>query len=67
VLQKSGKKMLRPKQAKKEKIHLTRDSYKKARKLFHYLKPYRFEYGVGWIFLVLSTSVGLIFPILLRQ
>ncbi len=59
--------MLRPKQAKKEKIQLTRESYKKARKLFHYLKPYRFEYGVGWIFLVLSTSVGLIFPILLGQ
>jgi ABC-type multidrug transport system fused ATPase/permease subunit len=59
--------MLRPKQAKKEKIHLTKDSYKKARKLFHYLKPYRFEYAIGWIFLVLSTSVGLIFPILLGQ
>lgn len=59
--------MLRPKQAKKEKIQLTRDSYKKARKLFSYMKPYRLQYGIGWVFLVLSTSIGLIFPILLGQ
>lgn len=59
--------MLRPKQAKKEKIQLTRDSYTKARKLFSYMKPYRLQYGIGWIFLVLSTSIGLIFPILLGQ
>lgn len=59
--------MLRPKQAKKEKVQLTRDSYQKARKLFHYLKPYRLQYGIGWIFLVGSTSIGLVFPILLGQ
>lgn len=59
--------MLRPKQAKKEKIQLTRDSYTKARKLFSYMKPYRLQYGIGWVFLVLSTSIGLIFPILLGQ
>lgn len=59
--------MLQPKRAKSEKIKLTSDSYKKARKLFSYLKPYRVEYGVGWIFLVLSTSAGLVFPILLGQ
>ncbi|MCC6701246.1 MAG: ABC transporter ATP-binding protein [Fluviicola sp.] len=59
--------MLRPKQAKKEKIQLTRDSYTKARKLFSYMKPYRLQYGIGWVFLVFSTSIGLIFPILLGQ
>lgn len=59
--------MLRPKQAKKEKIQLTRESYKKATKLFHYLRPYRVQYIIGWIFLVLSTSVGFVFPILLGQ
>ena len=59
--------MLRPKQVKEEKIKLTRDSYKKATKLFHYLRPYRFQYAIGWFFLVLSTSVGFIFPILLGQ
>lgn len=59
--------MLRPKQVKKEKVQLTRDSYKKARRIFTYLKPYRFEYGIGWIFLVLSTTIGFVFPILLGQ
>lgn len=59
--------MLRPKQAKREKIQLSKDSYKKARKLFHYLKPYRTTYLIGWIFLVLSTSAGLVFPVLLGQ
>lgn len=59
--------MLRPKQVKKEKVQLTKDSYRKATKLFHYLRPYRIQYGIGWIFLVLSTSVGFIFPILLGQ
>lgn len=59
--------MLRPKSKKQEKVKLTPESYKKARKLFHYLKPYRLEYGIGWIFLVFSTSLGLVFPILLGQ
>ncbi|MFY7991620.1 MAG: ABC transporter ATP-binding protein [Fluviicola sp.] len=59
--------MLRPKQAKKEKVTLTRDSYKKAQRLFVYMKPYRGQYLLGWLFLVISTSIGLIFPILLGQ
>lgn len=59
--------MLRPKQAKKEKVTLTRDSYKKAQRLFAYMKPYRGQYLLGWLFLVISTSIGLIFPILLGQ
>ncbi|MFN6073948.1 MAG: ABC transporter ATP-binding protein [Fluviicola sp.] len=59
--------MLRPKQVNKEKITLTKDSYSKARGIFQYLKPYRTEYSIGWIFLVLSTSIGLVFPILLGQ
>ncbi|MEN9978235.1 MAG: hypothetical protein RLZZ569_860, partial [Bacteroidota bacterium] len=50
--------MLRPKKEKKEKVQLTRDSYRKAGKLFSYLKPYRLQYAIGWIFLVLSTSIG---------
>lgn len=59
--------MLRPKKEKKEKVQLTRDSYHKAGKLFSYLKPYRLQYAIGWIFLVLSTSIGLVFPVLLGQ
>jgi ABC-type multidrug transport system fused ATPase/permease subunit len=59
--------MLRPKQAKKEKVKLTRDSYRKAGRIFTYLRPYRLEYAAGWIFLILSTSIGFVFPILLGQ
>lgn len=59
--------MLRQKKEKKEKVQLTRDSYKKATKIFSYLKPYRLQYTIGWIFLVLSTTIGLVFPVLLGQ
>ena len=34
---------------------------------FRYLKPYGFIFGIGWVFLVLSTSAGLIFPYLLGK
>jgi ABC-type multidrug transport system fused ATPase/permease subunit len=60
--------MLRPKKSKnKEKIKLSKDSYKQARKIFRYLKPYRTTFAIGWIFLVLSSSAGLFFPYLLGQ
>ncbi len=64
--------MLRPKNNKKDpnsekKVKLTAESYKKARGFFKYLKPYKTTYAIGWIFLVLSTSIGLVFPVLLGQ
>jgi ABC-type multidrug transport system fused ATPase/permease subunit len=58
--------MLRPKK-EKSKVKLTKDSYAKAMKIFGYLKPYGFVYLIGWIFLVLSTSTGLIFPYLMGK
>ncbi len=59
--------MLRPKNNKKEKVQLTKESYKKAKGFFRYIKPYRTTYAIGWFFLVLSTSIGLVFPVLLGQ
>lgn len=59
--------MLRPKKEKKEKIKLTKEGIQKAKGIFRYLKPYRFSFSIGWIFLILSTSAGLIFPLLLGQ
>lgn len=47
----------RPKKIKKK-------SLKKAIKLFRYLRPYRVKFGVGIIFLILSSLTGLIFPML---
>jgi ABC-type multidrug transport system fused ATPase/permease subunit len=38
---------------------------KKLRFLLSYLKPYLFSYSIGWIFLVLSTLAGLVFPYLM--
>lgn len=60
--------MFGPKKKKKsEKPSLTKESYQKAKKIFSYLKPYRFYFAIGWVFLVLSSSAGLFFPYLLGQ
>lgn len=59
--------MLRPKKKKEEKVKLSKDSFKKARRIFAYLKPYGGLYLVGWVFLLLSSSMGLIFPLLMGQ
>ena len=59
--------MLKPKNKKEDKIKLTKESYSKASGIFRYLKPYGFIYFIGWIFLVLSTSAGLVFPYLLGK
>ncbi len=58
--------MFRPKK-KSEKVKLSKDAIKKAKKIFSYLKPYRGQFIIGWIFLVLSSSAGLFFPYLLGQ
>ena len=61
--------MLRPKNKKKDKdrIKLTKESVQKAKRIFSYLKPYRGSFMVGWVFLLLSSSAGLLFPYLLGQ
>lgn len=59
--------MLRPKKDQKEKVKITKSSIKKAKGIFAYLKPYAGIYFVGWIFLVLSTSAGLVFPYLMGK
>ncbi|PKR80838.1 multidrug ABC transporter ATP-binding protein [Brumimicrobium salinarum] len=60
--------MLKPKKKKnKTKTKLSKASVQKAKKIFSYLKPYRFYFFVGWIFLVLSSTAGLFFPYLLGQ
>lgn len=62
----SESRMLRPKK-EKSKVKLTKDSYVKAGKFFHYLRPYGFSYLIGWVFLILSTSAGLLFPYLMGK
>ena len=52
---------------KRERVKLSKDSYRKARRIFAFMKPYRAIYIVGWIFLLLSTTLGLLFPALIGQ
>ena len=59
--------MLRPKKEQKEKVKITKSSIKKAKGIFAYLKPSAGIYFIGWIFLVLSTSAGLVFPYLMGK
>jgi len=50
------------KESKKSKPNL-----KQAKGFLRYLKPYGFTFFVGWIFLFLSTSAGLLFPYLMGK
>ena len=59
--------MLKPKNKKEKREKLSKDSIQKAKKIFSYLKPYRGLFAIGWVFLVLSSSIGLLFPILMGQ
>ena len=59
--------MLKPKNKKKDRIKLSKESVQKAKKIFSYLKPYRAYFILGWVFLLLSSSAGLFFPYLLGQ
>lgn len=59
--------MLRPKKKKDDKVKLSKESYRKAKGIFSYLKPYSFLFFIGWIFLFLSTTAGLIFPYLMGK
>lgn len=59
--------MLRLKKKKDDKVKLSKESYRKAKGIFSYLKPYSFLFFIGWIFLFLSTTAGLIFPYLMGK
>ena len=59
--------MFRPKKEKVKRVKLSKDSIKKAKKIFSYLRPYRGMFLIGWIFLVLSSLIGLAFPLLMGQ
>lgn len=52
---------------KRERVKLSKESYAKARRFFKFLKPYRKLYTIGWIFLICSSLVGMLFPLLMGQ
>ena len=55
------------KKENKEKIKLSKDSYKKAKLFLSYMKPYRVTYAIGWIFLILSSVTAMLFPLLMGK
>lgn len=52
---------------KKERVKLSKESYRKARRFFRFLKPYRGIYFVGWLFLTFSSITSMFFPGLMGQ
>ena len=61
------KKFYRMLKRKNKKTKLSKNSIKEAKKIFSYLKPYRYLFSLGWFFLVISSSIGLLFPIIMGQ
>lgn len=59
--------MLGPRKKKETKVKLSKESYRKAKGIFSYLKPYSILFFIGWIFLFLSTTAGLVFPYLMGK
>jgi ATP-binding cassette subfamily B protein len=49
------------------KVKVTRESMAQVLSLYKYLKPYRDRLGVGLVLLVVSTLLGLFFPLLIGR
>jgi ABC-type multidrug transport system fused ATPase/permease subunit len=49
------------------KRKITLPGLRRLFKLYHYIKPYRYEYGLGLLFLLGSSSASLVFPKLLGE
>ena len=45
----------------------SKETIQKAKGIFKYMRPYRGMFVIGWIFLILSASAGMIFPFLMGQ
>jgi len=57
----------RNKKTSNEKTKITRQTLQTAKGILVYLKPYRFTFFIGWIFLLLSTGATFSFPYLMGQ
>lgn len=45
----------------------SKETIQKAKGIFKYMRPYRGMFAIGWIFLILSASAGMVFPFLMGQ
>lgn len=59
--------MLKPKKEKSKRIKLSKESVQKAKRIFSYMRPYRGQFMIGWVFLFFSSFIGLLFPLFLGQ
>ena len=59
--------MLRPKKKEKEKVQISKESINNAKGIFDYLKPYKYRFLIGWLFLLMSSSTMIFFPYLMGQ
>ncbi|QIP11480.1 ATP-binding cassette domain-containing protein [Spirosoma aureum] len=53
--------------SKEDKKKLSREGIKKALSIFRFIKPYRVQYIIGFLFLVLSTGTTMSFGLLIGQ
>ncbi|MFN4234662.1 MAG: ABC transporter ATP-binding protein [Bacteroidia bacterium] len=49
------------------KIKITKDSLKKAFRLYSFLKPYKIKFFIGMLFLFLTSATALVFPMLMGK
>lgn len=52
---------------KREKIKVSKDSLKKALRIFTFIKPYKSMYLLGLLFLILSSFASLVFPMFIGE
>ncbi|RYF62464.1 MAG: ABC transporter ATP-binding protein, partial [Cytophagaceae bacterium] len=50
-----------------DKKKFSRDGFKKAVSIFRFVKPYRIQYIIGFVFLLLSTATTLSFSLIIRE
>ena len=55
------------KKKSKERVKFDRESYKKAKRIFRFMKPYRAWFIVGFLFLILSSVTMMLFPVLMGK
>ena len=50
-----------------DKKKVSREGFRKTLRIFQFIKPYRLQYALGFIFLVLSTGTTLSFGLVIRE
>lgn len=54
--------MFGPKRDKKEKVKLTKSSWKQAKRILSYFAPYKVKFGIGILILISSSALSMLFP-----